>query len=158
MRSKRAPKRLISPDPIYNSKLVTKLINRVMFDGKKSIARNLVYKALDKVKEVLKQDPISVLDKALVIVSPKMEVRPRRVGGASYQVPVEVKGDRRESLGLRWLVKAANDRPNSQYHTFDLKLATEIIDAANGAGGAVKKKADVEKVAAANRAFSHFRW
>lgn len=158
MRSKRAPRRLVTPDPIYSSKLVTKLINRVMFDGKKSIARSLVYRALDKVKEDLKQDPISVLDRALAIVSPKMEVRPRRVGGASYQVPVEVKGDRRESLGLRWLVIAAKGRSNSQYHSFDLKLAAEIMDAANSAGGAVKKKADVEKVAAANRAFAHFRW
>lgn len=158
MRSKKAPKRLISPDPIYGSKLINRLVNRVMISGKKTIAQGLVYKALDNIKETTKQEPLGVLEKAIANISPKMEVRPRRIGGASYQVPIEVRGDRKEALSIRWLIAAAHAKSNKQYHSFDGKLAAEIIEAANNSGGAVKKKEDMQKVANANRAFAHFRW
>ena len=158
MRSKRAPKRLQVPDPIFGSRMVSKLINKIMIDGKKSIAQNLVYKAFEAVKEKSGQDPVSVFEKALQNVSPKMEVRPRRVGGASYQVPSEVRGERKESLALRWILASAAAKPNKEFKTFDQKLAVEILDASNNTGGAVKKKDDVQKTAAANRAFAHFRW
>lgn len=157
MRSKRAPKRIIPPDPIFGSMLVAKLINKVMKDGKKSIAQSLVYKAFDEIKQK-GQDPVATFEKAMQNIFPKMEVRPRRVGGASYQVPSEVRGDRKESLALRWILTAAEGRSNKEFHTFDQKLAAEILDASQGSGGAVKKKDDVQKTAAANRAFSHFRW
>lgn len=158
MRSRRAEKRILQPDPIYNSRLLSRFINRVMEDGKKSLAQKLVYNALEEVKESAKQDPLAVFEKAVQNVVPKMEVRPRRVGGASYQVPVEVKGDRKEALAIRWLINAAKDRSSKEYHTFDKKLAAELVDAAQGVGGAIKKKENVQKVAAANRAFAHFRW
>ena len=158
MRSKRAPKRLQVPDPIFGSRVVSKLINKIMISGKKTVAQNLVYKAFEQIKEKSGQDPVAVFEKALLNVSPKMEVRPRRVGGASYQVPSEVRGDRKESLALRWLLASAEGKPNKDFKSFDQKLAAEILDAANNTGGAVKKKDDVQKVAAANRAFSHFRW
>ena len=158
MRSKKAPKRLISPDPIYGSKLVTRLINRVMIDGKKTIAQSLVYKSLEIIREETKQEPLGVFEKAMNNISPKMEVRPRRIGGASYQVPVEVRGDRKEALSIRWLITASQGKSNKDYHSFAQKLADEIMDAANSAGGAVKKKEDMQKVANANRAFAHFRW
>ncbi|MEK7616750.1 MAG: 30S ribosomal protein S7 [Patescibacteria group bacterium] len=158
MRSGKTDKRILPPDPIYNSKLVTRFINKIMRGGKKSIAEGLVYKALEQIKENTKQDPIQVFEKAVLNVSPKMEVRPRRVGGASYQVPSEVRGDRKESLALRWILASAAAKPNKEFKTFDKKLAAEILDAANGTGGAVKKKDDVQKTAAANRAFAHFRW
>ncbi len=157
-RTGRIQKRVLAPDPIYGSRLLHRFINRVMVSGKKSVAQSLVYKALDKIKEETKQDPLLVFDKALKNVAPKMEVRPRRVGGASYQVPVEVKGDRKEALAIRWIISAAQSKSNSAFHSFDLKLATELMDAANNAGGAVKKKEDVQKVAQSNRAFAHFRW
>lgn len=157
MRSKRASKRILQPDPIFSSRLVERLINKVMVDGKKSVAQKLVYKAFEKIKEK-GQDPVSVFEKAMQNVSPKMEVRSRRVGGASYQVPSEVRGDRKESLALRWILASAASKPNKEFHTFDQKLAAEILDASAGTGGAVKKKDDVQKQAAANRAFSHFRW
>lgn len=150
-------KRVLPPDPLYNSRLVSRLINKVMVDGKRSVAQNLVYKAFDLIKEK-GQNPLEVFEKAVKNVSPKMEVRPRRVGGASYMVPNEVRGDRRESLAIRWLVISARDKSNKEFHTFDLKLAIELMDAANQAGGAFKKKADIEKQAEANRAFAHFRW
>lgn len=158
MRSKKAPKRLLSPDPIYGSRLITRFINKVMSDGRKSIAQALVYKALEQIKESTKQDPVSVFDKAIQNVAPKMEVRPRRVGGASYQVPVEVRGDRKEALAIRWILNAARSRSNSQFHTFDKKLAQELMDAANNTGSAIKKRDDTLKSAQANRAFAHFRW
>ena len=158
MRSKRAPKRLQELDPIFGSRVVSKLINKMMISGKKTIAQNLVYRAFEQIKEKSGQDPVSVFEKALQNVSPKMEVRPRRVGGASYQVPSEVRGDRKESLALRWLLASAEGKPNKEFKTFDQKLAAEILDAANGTGGAVKKKDDVQKTANANRAFAHFRW
>ncbi|TSC87325.1 MAG: small subunit ribosomal protein S7 [Microgenomates group bacterium Gr01-1014_7] len=158
MRSKKAPKRLLAPDPLYGSRLLARFINKVMSDGRKSIAQNLVYKALENIKEEAKQEPLSIFEKAIQNVAPKMEVRPRRVGGASYQVPVEVRGDRKEALAIRWILSAAKTRGNTQFHTFDKKLAQELIDAANNTGSAIKKRDDIQKTANANRAFSHFRW
>ncbi len=157
MRSKKASKRILSPDSIYNSILLNRLINRVMRDGKKTLAQKLVYRALDQIKQQ-KQDPLQIFEQAIQNVVPKMEVRPRRVGGASYLVPVEVRGDRREALAIRWIIMAAISRSNSAYHSFDLKLAQELLDAAANTGGAVKKKEDVQKMAQSNRAFAHFRW
>lgn len=158
MRSKKAEKRILAEDPIFGSRLVSRLINKVMKDGKRSIAENLVYKALEIIKTQSKQEPLAVLERALANVSPKMEVRPRRVGGASYQVPVEVRGDRKEALSIRWILAGARAKSNREFHTFEQKLATEILDASNNAGFAIKKKEDTQKVANANRAFSHFRW
>lgn len=158
MRSKKAPKAIITLDPIYGSRLVSRFINKVMMDGKKSTAQKLIYEALDFIKEQTKQDPISVFEKAILNVSPKMEVRPRRVGGASYQVPVEVRGDRKEALAIRWILTGAKSKSNKEYKSFSKKLAAELLDAANGAGIAIKKRDDVQKVASANRAFAHFRW
>lgn len=143
---------------MYGSRLVSRLVNKVMRDGKKSIAQSLVYQALDSIKQQTKQDPQAVLEKAIQNVSPKMEVRPRRVGGASYQIPIEVRGDRKEALAIRWILDASRKRANKEFHTFDKKLAAELTDAANNTGLAIKKKDDVQKQAAANRAFSHFRW
>lgn len=150
--------REIKPDPIYGSKLVTKLINRSMIDGKKSVARHEVYEAFDLIKEKSGSDPLKVFNQAIENIKPNMEVRPRRIGGAAYQVPQPVRGVRRESLAIRWLVMAANSRSNSELHTYSAKLATEILDAAKGEGSAVKKRTDMERVAEANKAFSHFRW
>ncbi len=129
-----------------------------MSDGKKSIAQSLVYKALEIIKEELKQEPLGVFEKALQNVSPKMEVKPRRVGGASYQVPIEVRGDRKEALAIRWILDAARKRSNKDFHTFDKKLAQELLDASQGTGLAIKKRDDMQKTAQANRAFAHFRW
>ncbi|MGB6839255.1 MAG: 30S ribosomal protein S7 [Microgenomates group bacterium] len=154
----RAKPREVAPDPIYKNKLVAKLINRSMKEGKKSVAQKQVYGAFDIVKEKTKDDPIKVFSKAIENIKPTMEVRPRRVGGAAYQVPIPVRGRRRESLAIRWLIFAARARSNSEYHTYAEKLGTEIVDAANGEGGAVKKRQDVERMAEANRAFAHFRW
>lgn len=158
MRSKKATKKLLSPDPVYGSRLVTRFINKLMISGKKSVAEKLVYQALENIKEQSKSEPLSVFEKAITNVVPKMEVRPRRVGGASYQVPVEVRGDRKEALAIRWLLAGAKSKSNKEFHSFDKKLAAELIDAANGTGLAIKKKDDMQKVANANRAFSHFRW
>lgn len=158
MRSKKAEKRISSPDPIYGSRLVSRFINKLMISGKKSIAERIVYQSLEEIKEQSKQDPLSVFEKAIQNVAPKMEVRPRRVGGASYQVPVEVRGDRKEALAIRWLLAGAKSRSNKEFHSFDKKLAAEFMDAANNTGLAIKKKDDIQKQAAANRAFSHFRW
>ncbi len=150
--------RVVEPDPFYSSRLVTKLINRSMFDGKKSVARHEVYEAFDIIKEKTDGDPLKVFNQALENIKPTMEVRPRRIGGAAYQVPQAVRGVRRDSLAIRWLVAAANSRPNSEFHTYGAKLAAEIMDAAKGEGAAVKKRTDMERVAEANKAFSHFRW
>ncbi|OGM11614.1 30S ribosomal protein S7 [Candidatus Woesebacteria bacterium RBG_16_34_12] len=147
----------IEPDPIYKNRLITKLINRSMKDGKKSVAQKEVYQALEIIKGK-DQDPMQIFSKALDNIRPTMEVRPRRVGGAAYQVPMPVKGVRRDSLAVRWLIAAARSRSNSEYHTFAEKLAVELMDAANGEGVAVKKRADMERMAEANRAFAHFRW
>ncbi len=158
MRSKKAPKRLLPKDPLYGSRLVSRFINKIMADGKKSTAQTLVYEALEIIREQTKQDPVAVFEKAIANVSPKMEVRPRRVGGASYQVPVEVRGDRKEALAIRWVLEGAKSKSNKEYHSFGKKLAAELMDAANNAGIAIKRRDDTQKVAAANRAFAHFRW
>lgn len=158
MRGKKAEHKILKQDPIYSSKLVTRFINKVMFDGKKAVAQKLIYQAMDVIKEQTKQDPLTVFEKAIQNVSPKMEVRPRRVGGASYQVPTEVRGDRKEALSIRWIIAGAEARPSKQFHGFDKKLAAELIDASNNTGFAIKKKEDIQKSANANRAFAHFRW
>ncbi|OUM99085.1 MAG: 30S ribosomal protein S7 [Paenibacillaceae bacterium ZCTH02-B3] len=149
------PRRDVLPDPIYNSKLVTRLINRIMYDGKKGVAQRILYEAFDIVRERTGKDPLEVLEAALKNVMPVLEVRARRVGGANYQVPVEVRPERRTSLGLRWLVNYARLRSE---RTMQERLAAEIIDAANNTGGAVKKREDTHKMAEANRAFAHYRW
>jgi len=150
--------RLIPADALYGSKVVTKLINRIMRNGKKSVAEKEVYRAFELIKEKTGEDPLKVFGQALDNIKPVMEVMPRRVGGAAYQVPMSVRGPRRESLGIRWLIGATRARSNSEFHTFADKLAAEILNASKGEGAAVKKRTDVEKVAEANRAFAHFRW
>lgn len=157
-RSGRVKKRILPPDPIYNSHLVTRLINRVMRQGKKTIAQKHIYGAFDLIRQKTKKEPLEVFQQALENVKPSMEVRPRRVGGASYQVPMPVRGDRRESLAIRWLVLAARTRPNREYHTYKEKLAAELLDAYDNTGRAVRKKEEVHRMAEANRAFAHFRW
>lgn len=152
-----AKPRMVEPDPIYKNRLVAKLINRSMRDGKKSVAEKQVYRAFEIIKE-MNLDPIKIFAEAINNIKPSMEVRPRRIGGAAYQVPVPVRGPRKESLAIRWLVAGARNRPNAQYHTFAEKLVAEILDASKGEGFAVKKRQDVERMAEANRAFAHFRW
>lgn len=129
-----------------------------MKDGKKSVAQKQIYNAFEIIKTTSGEDPMKVFSQALDNIRPAMEVRPRRVGGAAYQVPITVRGPRRDSLAIRWLIAAANARPNSEFRTYANKLATEILDAFKGEGGAVKKRQDVERMAEANRAFAHFRW
>jgi len=129
-----------------------------MISGKKSIATKLVYSALETIKEQSKQSPVAVFEKAISNAAPKMEVRPRRVGGASYQVPVEVRGDRKEALAIRWLLSGARARSNKEFHTFDKKLAAELLDAAKGQGEAIKRRDTIHRMAEANRAFAHFKW
>jgi len=158
MRSKRAPKRLVQPDPRFKSRLMAKFINRLMYDGKKATAQALVYQALDQIKAKGNEEPLTVFENAIKNVMPRMEVRPRRVGGASYQVPMEVRGERKESLAIRWMIMAARSRSNSEFHTMAEKLAQEFLDASNNQGVAIKKKEDTQKQAEANRAFAHFRW
>lgn len=150
--------KIVEPDPIYKSEIVTKLINRSMYAGKKSVAQKEIYGAFEIIKEKTGEDALKVFNQALENIKPTMEVRPRRVGGAAYQVPMSVRGPRRESLGIRWLIAAARLRSNSEYHTYAEKLAAEIIEASKGEGAAVKKRQDMERVAEANRAFAHFRW
>ena len=157
MRTKKAPRRKISADPVFDSVLVTRLINRVMKAGKKTVAQGLVYKSLEEIKKK-NLEPLKVLEQAVNNISPRMEVRPRRVGGASYQVPSEVRGDRKLSLAIRWLITCAQKRSSKEFKTFDQKLAAEILDAANNLGEAVKKRDMMQKMADANKAFSHFRW
>ncbi|EZP79105.1 30S ribosomal protein S7 [Geobacillus sp. 46C-IIa] len=148
-------KRDVLPDPIYNSKLVTRLINKIMVDGKKSKAQKILYTAFDIIRERTGKDPMEVFEQALKNVMPVLEVRARRVGGANYQVPVEVRPDRRVSLGLRWLVQYSRLRGEK---TMEERLANEIMDAANNTGAAVKKREDTHKMAEANKAFAHYRW
>ncbi len=148
-------KRDVLPDPIYNSKVVTKLINNVMLDGKKTVAQTIVYGAFDIIKEKTEKDPLEVFTEALNNVMPSLEVKARRVGGATYQVPLEIRPERRQTLGLRWLVKYARLRNDK---TMALKLAQEIIDATQGNGGAFKKKEDMHKMAEANKAFAHYKF
>lgn len=151
-------KTLPKKDPLYGSRMVTKLINRSMYDGKKSVAQKQVYGAFELIEKETKKDPVAVFNAALGQIRPEMEVRSRRVGGAAYQVPMPVRGDRKDSLAIRWLISAARAKSNSEFHTFAEKLARELIEASNGEGGAVRKKLEIEKIADANRAFSHFKW
>lgn len=150
--------RIMEPDPVYGSRLVTKLINRSMRDGKRTVSRREVYAAMELIKEKTGEDPVKTFDTAMENIKPNMEVRPRRVGGAAYQVPQQVRGPRRETLAIRWLVAAANSKSNTEFHTYGAKLASEIMDAAKGEGVTVKKRQEMERVAEANKAFSHFRW
>lgn len=154
-RKNQAPKREVLADPLYNSKLVTRLINRVMMYGKRGTAASIVYGAFDQIKEATGNDALEVFEQALENIMPVLEVRARRVGGSNYQVPVEVRPERRTTLGLRWLVQIARARGE---HTMQDRLAKEIMDAANNTGGAVKKREDTHRMAEANRAFAHFRW
>jgi small subunit ribosomal protein S7 len=148
----------VSPDPIYHSIQVSKLVNRVMQRGKKTTAQKQVYSAFTKIKTTTGKDPLEVFEQAIDQIIPKMEVRSRRVGGAAYQVPMPVRGPRAYSLAIRWLVAEANKRSNKEYHTFCDKLVAEIIDATKGEGGAIKRKITSHKMAEANKAFAHFRW
>ena len=148
-------KRDVLPDPLYNSKLVTKLINNIMLDGKKGVAQKIVYEAFDIIKDKTGEDPLSVFEKAMENIMPVLEVKARRVGGATYQVPIEVRADRRQTLGLRWLTTYSRSRSE---RTMKERLAGEILDALNGNGGAAKKCDDTHKMAEANKAFAHFRW
>ena len=149
------PKRDILPDPIYNSVLVTKLINTVMLDGKKGVAQKVVYDAFDIIKEKADKDPLEAFTTAMDNIMPSLEVKARRVGGATYQVPIEVRPERRQTLGLRWLVGYARKRSEK---TMKERLANEIMDACNSLGAAVKKREDTHKMAESNKAFAHFRW
>jgi small subunit ribosomal protein S7 len=157
MRGKRVTKELLEADPIYGNRLVSRFVNRVMQSGKKSVAQSLVYKALDSIQKQ-GEDPIKILETAINTVGPKMEVRARRMGGASYQVPSEVRGDRRIALAIRWIVTFAKKRSNKEYKTFDQKLAVELMEGAKGVGEAIKKRDAVHRMAEANRAFAHFKW
>jgi len=149
------PKREILPDPVYNSVLVTKLINTVMLDGKKGVAQKVVYDAFDMIKEKTDKDPLEAFTTAMDNIMPSLEVKARRVGGATYQVPIEVRPERRQTLGLRWLVGYARKRSEK---TMKERLANEIMDACNSLGAAVKKREDTHKMAESNKAFAHFRW
>ncbi len=155
MRKRCATKRDVLPDAIYNSKIVTKLINQVMLDGKKGIAEKIVYGAFDTVKEKTGEDAMEVFERAMENIKPQLEVKSRRVGGSNYQVPIEVKPDRSQALAFRWLTNAAKARHGKGMAE---NLANEIIDASNGVGAAVKKREDTHKMAEANKAFAHYRW
>lgn len=151
----RVPKRDVLPDPIYNSKTITKLINNIMLDGKKGVAQNILYEAFQLIEKKTKKPAMEVFDAALNNIMPVLELKVRRVGGANYQVPVEVSADRKMTLALRWLTNYSRLRNE---RTMVERLANEIIDASNGTGAAVKKKDDTHKMAEANKAFAHFRW
>ena len=155
MRKRRAEKRDVLADPIYNSKLVTKLINQIMVDGKKGTAQKILYEAFDIVKEKTNRDPMEVFEEAMKNIKPALEVKSKRVGGANYQVPMEVRPERSQALALRWLVNYARLRGG---HSMAENLANEIIDAAAGTGAAVKKREDTHRMAEANKAFAHYRW
>ena len=154
-RRHRAEKREILPDPKFGSTVVTKFMNSIMYEGKKSVAENIIYGAFDIIESKTKQSPINVFQQALDNVMPAIEVRSRRVGGATYQVPVEVRSDRRQALGIRWLIASARGRNEK---TMTERLSAELLDASNSRGNAVKKREDTHKMAEANRAFSHYRW
>ena len=155
MRKRRAVKRDVLPDPIYKSKVVTKLINQIMKDGKKGTAQKILYNAFEIIKEKTNEDPMKVFEKAMANIKPALEVKSRRVGGSNYQVPVEVKADRAQALSFRWLTQYARLRSG---HSMAENLANEIIDASNGTGASVKKKEDTHRMAEANKAFAHYRW
>ena len=149
------PKRDVLPDPVYNSKLVTKLINSIMLDGKKGVAQKIVYDAFDIIKEKTGKNPAEAFEAAMENVMPVLEVKSRRVGGSNYQVPMDVRPERRQTLGLRWITAYSRSRGEK---TMKERLAAEIMDALNGTGNSVKKRDDVHKMAEANKAFAHFRW
>jgi small subunit ribosomal protein S7 len=148
---------MLPADPIYGNRLISRFINRVMISGKKRVAEGVVYQALEAIKEK-GEDPVKVFETAINTVGPKMEVRARRVGGASYQVPTEVRGDRRVALAMRWIIQFADKRPNREFKSFAEKLAVELMEAAKGQGEAIKKRDTVHRMADANRAFAHFKW
>ncbi|MCH4239688.1 MAG: 30S ribosomal protein S7 [Oscillospiraceae bacterium] len=148
-------KRDVLPDPLYNSKIVTRLVNNIMIDGKKGVAQKIVYGAFDIIKEKTGKEPLEVFEAAMENVMPSLEVKARRVGGSTYQVPMEVRPERRQTLGLRWLTTYSRQRSE---RTMRERLAAEILDAVNGAGGAAKKRDETHKMAEANRAFAHYRW
>ena len=154
-RKGQVPKRDVLPDPLYGSKVVTKLINQVMLDGKRGIAQRICYGAFDLIREKTGNDPMEVFEQAMNNIMPVLEVKARRVGGATYQVPMEVRAERRQTLGLRWLVSFARERGE---RTMIQRLAAEIMDAANNMGGAVRRKEETHRMAEANRAFAHYRW
>ncbi len=154
-RRRRAEPRRIPPDPVYNSTLAEKFINCMMWDGKKTVSRRIFYTAMDKIRETGGDDPLKLFKKAVENCKPVLEVKTRRVGGANYQVPIEVPPNRRQSLAIRWLIQNARNRPEKGMAQ---RLANELLDAANMRGGAVKKKEDVHRMAEANKAFAHYRW
>jgi small subunit ribosomal protein S7 len=149
------PKRDVLPDALYGSKVITKFINQIMLDGKKGIAQTLVYDAFEIIKERTGQDPVEVFTQAVANAMPLLEVKARRVGGSNYQVPIEIRPERRQTLAIRWLVASARKRSDK---TMDLRIANELMDAANNTGGAVKKKDETHRMAEANKAFAHYRW
>lgn len=151
----RVPRRGVTPDPKYNNKMVAQFINKVMTRGKKSLAERIVYEAFDIIENKTHKSPLAVFEQAIKNAAPVLEVKPRRVGGATYQVPVEVRGDRRSSLAMRWLIQTARSRPGKSMAE---KLANELMDASQGIGQTIKKKEDTHKMAEANRAFAHYRW
>ena len=154
-RKKTQPKKNIVPDPKFNSTIIPKLINNIMYDGKRGVAAKIVYDAIDKIKTKSKDEPINIFNEAINNIKPTVEVRSRRVGGATYQVPVEVKSNRGQALALRWLIDATRKRKNK---TMSEKLYFEIVDAAQNKGSAIKKREDTHKMAESNKAFAHFRW
>ena len=154
-RKKTAPKRIIYPDAKYQSLILTKFVNFLMYDGKRSVAEKIIYSALEQIKEKTKQDPIKIFNDAIGNVRPNLEVRSRRVGGATYQVPVEVKSKRSQTLALRWILESSRKRKNK---TMSDKLFNELMDASQGKGLAIKKREDTHKMAESNKAFAHFRW
>ena len=155
-RRNRATKREVLPDPMFNSTVVTKLVNQIMFDGKKGIAFGIVYGAFDIIKEKMGEEPMTIFTQALENLKPVLETKSRRVGGATYQVPMEIRPERRQTLAIRWLVTYARKRGGEK--EMDKKLAAEILDAYNNAGGAIKKKDEMHRMAEANKAFAHFKW
>jgi len=154
-RKKTQPKKVVIPDPIFKSTIIPKLINSIMFDGKKVVAEKIVYEAIEKIKSKTKEEPINVFNEAINNIKPTVEVRSRRVGGATYQVPVEVKSKRAQALAIRWLVDASRKRKDKQMSD---KIFNELYDAYEKKGSAVKKREDVHKMAESNKAFAHFRW
>jgi len=154
-RKGRVPKREVLPDPVYGSKVVTKLINGIMLDGKKGTAQRIVYNAFELVRERTGEDPLEVFERAMENIMPVLEVKARRVGGANYQVPMEVRPERRQTLGIRWLVNYSRQRGEK---SMDDRLAREIVDASNNLGASVKKREETHKMAEANKAFAHYRW
>lgn len=158
MRHKKTEKRQIEPDKIYRNRLAARFINSLMRDGKKTVAEKVFYDSFDLISKKTNGNPMEVFEKAVQNVGPRLEVKARRVGGASYQIPMEVRGDRKVSLAIRWIIESARKRSNKEYHTFKEKLAQELIDASQNQGNAIKKKDTVLRMAEANKAFAHFRW